>query len=128
MSTPTLTTTPATVRTPVPLVDLRAQNDQVAEEVRAAVDDVLLTGAFVLGPQVTAFEDEYAAFCGVDECIGVGNGTDALELALRGAGIGPGDEVIVPANTFVATVEAVALVGAEPRVRRLRRRPLPRRH
>lgn len=98
---------------PVPLVDLQAQNDQVADEVRAAIDDVCRSGAFVLGPQVSAFEAEYAAFCEVDHVVGVGNGTDALVLALRGAGIGPGDEVVVPANTFVATAEAVALVGAE---------------
>ena len=76
----------------------------------------------MLGPQVRGFEEEYAAFCGVDHCVGVGNGTDALELALRGAGIGPGDEVIVPANTFVATAEAVARAGADLVARRLRRR------
>jgi dTDP-4-amino-4,6-dideoxygalactose transaminase len=99
--------------TPVPLVDLRIQNDQVAAEVRRAVDEVCASGAFVLGPQVRRFEEEYAAFSGVDHVVGVGNGTDALVLALRGAGIGPGDEVIVPANTFVATAEAVALVGAD---------------
>lgn len=98
---------------PVPLVDLRIQNDQVAAEVRGALDAVCDSGAFVLGPQVRHFEEEYAAFCGVAHAVGVGNGTDALVLALRAAGIGPGDEVVVPANTFVATAEAVALVGAE---------------
>lgn len=103
----------APAQTTVPLVDLRIQNDQVADEVRAALAEVCDSGAFVLGPQVRAFEEEYAAFCGVDHVIGVGNGTDALVLALRGAGVGPGDEVIVPANTFVATAEAVALVGAD---------------
>jgi dTDP-4-amino-4,6-dideoxygalactose transaminase len=98
---------------PVPLVDLRLQNDEVVDEVRRALEEVCQSGAFVLGPQVRRFEEEYAAFSGVDHVVGVGNGTDALVLALRGAGIGPGDEVIVPANTFVATAEAVALVGAE---------------
>jgi dTDP-4-amino-4,6-dideoxygalactose transaminase len=98
---------------PVPLVDLRIQNDAVAGEIRAALDEVCQSGAFVLGPQVGRFEQEYAAFCGVEHAVGVGNGTDALVLALRGAGIGPGDEVLVPANTFVATAEAVALVGAD---------------
>ncbi len=98
---------------PVPLVDLRLQNDQVAAEVRRAIDEVCRSGAFVLGPDVSAFEEEYAAFSGVAHVLGVGNGTDALVLAMRGAGIGPGDEVIVPANTFVATAEAVALVGAD---------------
>jgi sugar O-acyltransferase (sialic acid O-acetyltransferase NeuD family) len=99
--------------TPVPLLDLRLQNDEVADEVRRALDEVCASGAFVLGPQVRQFEEEYAAFCGVDHVVGVGNGTDALVLALRGAGICAGDEVIVPANTFVATAEAVALVGAD---------------
>jgi dTDP-4-amino-4,6-dideoxygalactose transaminase len=97
----------------VPLVDLRPQNDAVMDEALAAVAEVCRDGAFVLGPQVARFESEYAASCGVDHCIGVGNGTDALELALLAAGIGPGAEVIVPANTFVATAEAVVRVGAE---------------
>ena len=105
--TDTAETTTAPELAPVPLVDLRIQNDEVAAEVRGALDEVCESGAFVLGPQVRTFEEEYAAFCGVEHCVGVGNGTDALELALRGAGIGPGDEVIVPANTFVATAEAV---------------------
>ena len=96
----------------VPLVDLAIQNDYVREDVLRAMGEVCETGAFVLGPHVQQFEDEYAAFCGVDHCVGVGNGTDAIELALRGAGIGPGDEVIVPANTFVATAEAVLRAGA----------------
>ncbi|WP_244931728.1 DegT/DnrJ/EryC1/StrS family aminotransferase [Nocardioides sp. W7] len=98
---------------PVPLVDLRPQQDRVATEVRDAVQAVLESGAYVLGPPVSRFEEEYAAFCGTDHCVGVGNGTDALHLALRAAGIGSGDEVIVPANTFVATAEAVVLAGAE---------------
>lgn len=98
---------------PVPFVDLRLQHEGIGAEIRAAVDGVLASGGFVLGPEVTAFEEEYAAFCGVAECVGVGNGTDAIELALRAAGIGPGDEVVVPANTFVATAEAVLAAGAE---------------
>lgn len=98
---------------PVPLVDLRPQHDLVAADVRAAVQEVLDGGAFVLGPAVARFEDEYAAFAGTEHCVGVGNGTDALELALRAARVGPGDEVLVPANTFVATAEAVLRAGAE---------------
>jgi dTDP-4-amino-4,6-dideoxygalactose transaminase len=97
----------------VPFVDLRLQNDLVAEDVRRAVAAVCGDGAFVLGPPVRAFEAEYAAFCGVEHCIGVGNGTDAIELALRAAGVGFGDEVIVPANTFIGTAEAVVRAGAE---------------
>src|SRR3954451_17517949 len=97
---------------PVPLVDLRPQNDLVHSDVMEALGAVCRSGAFVLCPTVARFEAEYAAFCGVDHCVGVGNGTDALELALRAGGVGPGDEVIVPANTFVATAEAVVNVGA----------------
>jgi dTDP-4-amino-4,6-dideoxygalactose transaminase len=67
-----------------------------------------------LGPNTRAFEDEYAAYCGTQFCIGVGNGTDALHLALRAAGIGPGDEVITVSHTFIATIEAIELVGARP--------------
>jgi dTDP-4-amino-4,6-dideoxygalactose transaminase len=102
------TTAPLTV----PLVDLRIQTDRVAEGVRDALDQMMSTTSFVLGPQVDLFEQEYAEFCSVDHCIGVGNGTDAIELALRAAGVGPGDDVVIPANTFVATAEAVVRSGA----------------
>lgn len=98
--------------TGVPLVDLGYQRDAVAAEVEAGFARVLASTAFVLGPEVAAFEAEYARFCGSAACVGVANGTDALELAMRAKGIGPGDEVIVPANTFVATAEAVLRVGA----------------
>jgi dTDP-4-amino-4,6-dideoxygalactose transaminase len=98
----------------VPLVDLALQHRRIAAEVRAAMDRVLDTTAFVLGPEVDAFEYEYAEFCKVNHCVGVGNGTDAIELALRAAGIGRGAEVILPANTFVATAEGVVRAGATP--------------
>ena len=110
--TQTIPAVPA-IPTVVPLVDLAVQHARIADALPAAIEEVLSTTAFVLGPQVRRFEDEYSAFCGIRHTLGVGNGTDALVLALRGAGIGPGDEVIVPANTFVATAEAVALVGAD---------------
>ncbi|GLZ38310.1 DegT/DnrJ/EryC1/StrS family aminotransferase [Actinokineospora sp. NBRC 105648] len=97
---------------PIPLVDLAAQHAAVAEEVAAGWSQVLAKTAFVGGPQVAAFEAEYAEFSGAAHCIGVGNGTDALEFALRALEIGPGDECIVPANTFIATAEAVARTGA----------------
>ncbi|WP_166389564.1 DegT/DnrJ/EryC1/StrS family aminotransferase [Nocardioides ochotonae] len=97
----------------VPLLDLALQNARIRDDARRAMDRVCDSGAFVLGPQVARFEDAYAAFCGVEHAVGVGNGTDALHLALRAAGVGPGDEVVVPANTFVATAEAVVLAGAE---------------
>jgi dTDP-4-amino-4,6-dideoxygalactose transaminase len=96
----------------VPLVDLRIQTERIADGVRAALDEIMSTTSYVLGPQVDRFEREYAEFCSVDHCIGVGNGTDAIELALRAAGIGAGDDVVIPANTFVATAEAVVRSGA----------------
>jgi dTDP-4-amino-4,6-dideoxygalactose transaminase len=99
-------------RQPIPLVDLGLQHRRVAHKILERMAQVMETTSFVLGPQVAAFEQAYAAFCGVQHCIGVGNGTDAIELALRAAGIGPGDEVIIPANTFVATAEAVVGAGA----------------
>lgn len=98
----------------IPLVDLAAQHDQVAEEVAAGWAEVLARTAFIGGPQVAAFEAEFAAYSGVPHCVGVANGTDAVELALRAVGIGPGDECILPANTFIATAEAVARAGATP--------------
>jgi dTDP-4-amino-4,6-dideoxygalactose transaminase len=98
--------------TRVPLVDLAAAHVEVAEEVEAGFKRVLAETAFVGGAEVAAFEQEYAAFSGLPHCVGVANGTDALELALRAVGVGPGAEVILPANTFIATAEAVARAGA----------------
>ena len=98
----------------IPLVDLKAQHDQVWDEVEPAWNEVLGRTAFILGPAVEDFERAFAEFSGVAHCIGVGNGTDALELALRASGIGPTDEVIVPANTFIATALAVVRSGARP--------------
>ncbi len=98
----------------IPLVDLRAQHDAVAEEVTHGWDQVLASACFVGGPQVMVFEHEYSAFTRVPHCVGVANGTDAIEIALRALGVGPGDECILPANTFVATAEAVCRAGAKP--------------
>ncbi len=98
----------------VPLVDLKAQQAEVGDEVRLALDTVFENTAFVGGPQVAAFETEYAAFVGTAHCVGVANGTDALELALRAVGVSPGGEVVIPANTFIATAEAVSRIGAVP--------------
>ncbi|MFD7653420.1 DegT/DnrJ/EryC1/StrS family aminotransferase, partial [Actinosynnema sp. NPDC059797] len=98
----------------IPLVDLRAQHDQVADEVAEGWAEVLKTTAFIGGPQVAAFEEEFASYQGVAHCVGVGNGTDAIELALRALEVGPGDECVLPANTFIATAEAVARTGATP--------------
>ena len=104
----------ATPLPPVPLVDLGLQHSRIAEEVREGFERVLNRTAFVLGPEAEAFERAFAEYCGVRHCIGVASGTDAIELALRGSGIGAGDEVIVPTNTFVATAEAVVRAGATP--------------
>ena len=98
----------------IPLVDLKAQHEEVADEVATGLARVMGTTAFILGPDVAAFEAEFARFCGVPYCIGVGNGTDALELAVRALNLGPGDEVLVPANTFIATALGVMRAGARP--------------
>lgn len=98
----------------VPLVDLAAQQAEIQKELAPQLQDVLKRGAFIGGKEVELFERQFADFLGARHCIGVGNGTDALELALLGAGVRPGQEVIVPANTFIATVEAVVRMGAVP--------------
>ncbi|MGY1739549.1 MULTISPECIES: DegT/DnrJ/EryC1/StrS family aminotransferase [unclassified Blastococcus] len=98
----------------VPLVDLGIQRDRVADEVAEGFARVLATTAFVHGPDVAAFEEEFAAASGRRHCVGVGNGTDALEFALRAAGVRPGDGVALPANTFIASAEAVLRAGGRP--------------
>jgi dTDP-4-amino-4,6-dideoxygalactose transaminase len=98
----------------VPLIDLAADHREIEAELRDVWSRVVASGHFVGGPVVDAFEDAFAGLCGRRSCVGVANGTDALELILAGLGIGPGDEVIVPANGFVATPEAVVRSGATP--------------
>jgi dTDP-4-amino-4,6-dideoxygalactose transaminase len=105
---------PGSSPTYVPLVDLRAQFESIRDEVMAAIEDVLSSTQLFLGPNTAAFEAEFARFCGTSHCIAVGNGTDALHLALRAAGIGEGDEVITVSHTFIATIEAIHQVGARP--------------
>ena len=100
--------------TQIPLVDLSLQHREIADEVRAGLDAVIESGAFILGPQVAEFETEFARASGVTQCVGVGNGTDALELIFRALDIGGGDEVVLPANTFIASALAVARAGATP--------------
>jgi len=97
----------------VPFVDLRAQYQSIKSEVDAAIADVLNKTAFVGGPHVKQFEEAFARYCGVTQCVGVANGTDALFIALRALGIGAGDEVITVANSFVATSEAIKMAGAQ---------------
>lgn len=98
----------------VPFVDLKAQYLNLKPEFDTAVANVLSEAAFIAGKYAAQFEREFAEYLGVKHCIGVANGTDAIEIALLGAGIGSGCEVLVPANTFFATAEAVANIGAVP--------------
>jgi len=98
----------------VPFLDLKAQFRGLRVELLPAMEKIMEQAAFIGGPALAEFEQAFAEFCGVPWAVGVANGTDALQLACRAAGIGPGDEVITAANTFVATVEAIALAGAKP--------------
>jgi dTDP-4-amino-4,6-dideoxygalactose transaminase len=98
----------------IPLVDLAAQCAAVAGEVAQGWQEVLAQTAFIAGPQVAAFENEYAAFTGTRNCVAMANGTDAIEIVLRALGVGQGDECVLPANTFIATAEAVCRTGATP--------------
>src|SRR5438067_5378530 len=101
-------------RMSVPLVDLGAQYLTIEDEIASALRRVLEKGDFVLGAAVREFEAAFASYCGVPHAIGVGSGTDALFLAMRALNLGPGDEVIVPAMTFIATAEPVIYCGARP--------------
>lgn len=98
----------------VPLCDLRAQYESLKDEIDVAMQAVGASGHFILGPNVKAFEEEMAAYVGCEHAVGVASGTDALHLALRALQIGPGDEVITTPFTFIATTEAIGMVGARP--------------
>ena len=98
----------------VPLLDLRAEYEPLRDQVLRAVDDVFSSGRLYLGPQTQAFEEEFAAYCGVAHGVACSSGTDALILALQACGVGPGDEVITVSHTFIATAAAIALIGAKP--------------
>ena len=98
----------------VPLFDTSTPLAPLREELRAAVARVLDSGRYILGPEVEAFEQEFAAYCGAGHAIGVANGTDAITIALRAMGVGPGDEVVVPSFTFYASAEAIPPTGATP--------------
>jgi Predicted pyridoxal phosphate-dependent enzyme apparently involved in regulation of cell wall biogenesis len=98
----------------VPFLELRPAYEELQAELDAAYRRVMDSGWYLLGKELEAFEEEFAAYCGAEYCIGVGNGLDALHLILRGYGIGGGDEVIVPSNTFIATWLAVSYAGATP--------------
>lgn len=98
----------------IPFVDLKAQYQSIKQEIDSSIQNVVSETAFIGGKYVKEFEDDFARYVGVKHCVGCANGTDAIELILEALGIGKGDEVIVPANSFVATSEAVSAVGARP--------------
>ncbi|MEA3642076.1 MAG: DegT/DnrJ/EryC1/StrS family aminotransferase [Lamprobacter sp.] len=99
---------------PIPFLDLGAAYEELRTEIDQAIDRILNSGWYILGPEVDAFEADYAAYCEAAHCVGVASGLDALHLALRALGVGPGDEVIVPSNTYIATWLAVSHCGATP--------------
>lgn len=98
----------------IPFLDLKSPYLELKAEIDEAIARVVSSGWFILGPEVDAFEAEYAAYCNASHCVGVANGLDALHLALRAMDVGPGDEVIVPSNTYIATWLAVSQCGATP--------------
>lgn len=98
----------------IPLVNLQRQHEELEDELRTAIHRVIDRGDFVLGAEVEAFETEFASYCQTKHCVGVGSGFDALVLAMKGLGLGPGDEVITAGNTFAATALAIQQVGAMP--------------
>ncbi len=98
----------------IPFLDLKDVNQTHRTKLLSAFERVLDSGWYIMGEELTAFEKEYADYCGVRECVGVANGLDALTLSLRALGVGPGDEVMVPSNTYIATWLAVSHVGATP--------------
>ncbi|HEY1610815.1 MAG TPA: DegT/DnrJ/EryC1/StrS family aminotransferase, partial [Paraburkholderia sp.] len=100
--------------TTIPLVDLKAQYSVIGAEIDQALAAVIQRTDFIGGQEIKLFEQEFAAYCEAAACVGVGNGTDALYLALRSLGIGQDDEVITVAHTFIATSEAIAMTGAQP--------------
>jgi dTDP-4-amino-4,6-dideoxygalactose transaminase len=98
----------------IPRIDLAAQRESFGGELEAAIERVISSGNFILGPEVEAFEEEFAAYCGAAHCVATGSGTDAIQLALSARGVGPGDEVVTVSHTAVPTAFAVALCGATP--------------
>lgn len=98
----------------VPFLDLKVQYQQIESELKPQLEEIMTNGAFIGGPQVSSFEEEFAAFCGGGYCVGLSSGTDALRFALMAAGVGPGDEVVTVPHTFIATTEAISQAGAAP--------------
>src|SRR5260370_8491083 len=105
----------------VPYVALPLRTGRIKREVMAAIETVIDHGVYILGPEVNDFERRFARYCGTRYAVGVGDGTSALMLVLRGLGVGPGDEVITAPNSFVASASSAALLGATPRFVDVRR-------
>ncbi len=99
---------------PIPLVDLQTQSRAIKAEVFRRMEQVIDNARYILGQEVQEFEQQFASYCGVEHCVGMANGTEALHLALRALDIGPGDEVITAGNSFAATAFAIAYAGAQP--------------
>ena len=97
----------------IPFVDLAAQQQRLREEIDAGIASVLSHGKYILGPEVAELEERLVEFSGSEFCVSVANGTDALQISLMALGVGPGDEVITPGFSYIATAEAVALLGAK---------------
>ena len=98
----------------VPYTALSLQTRTIKKELLAAVENVLDSGQYILGPEVSAFEKDFARYCGSSFAAGISNGTSALSLVLKAYGVGPGDEVITAPNSFIASASCVALIGAKP--------------
>ncbi|MDE7063544.1 MAG: DegT/DnrJ/EryC1/StrS family aminotransferase, partial [Lachnospiraceae bacterium] len=98
----------------IPFVSFEVMHREISDEITEKFREVYERNWFIQGQELESFEQEFAAYCGVKYCVGVGNGLDALYLPLKAYGIGSGDEVIVPSNTFIATALAVSYTGAEP--------------
>ena len=98
----------------IPFIDLAAQQKRIQSEINEAIQRVLAHGKYILGPEVHELEDKLVEYSGSRYCITCANGTDALQIALMGLGVGPGDEVITPAFTYIASAEAAAVLGAMP--------------
>ncbi|HWR91656.1 MAG TPA: DegT/DnrJ/EryC1/StrS family aminotransferase [Desulfobacterales bacterium] len=98
----------------IPFLDLKIQYRQIEAELKPLLEEIMASGAFIGGAPVAAFEEEFAAFCGVKHCVGLNSGTDALRFALMAVGVKPGDEVITVPHTFIATTEAISQAGATP--------------
>ena len=98
----------------VPFVDLKAQAESLGETYGSLLQSIVSRAAYTMGPELAQFEEEFAAYCDCEHAVGVSSGTDALKLAYLAAGVRPGDEVILPVNTFIATAEAVSHIGARP--------------